>query len=417
MQRYIATIVLLMLLTGCSIKHFHSTYKSSSVDELLLEAQLLASQKLYTLANKYYQKVYELTKEPVILEEMIENSYLAHNFEEAMKLAKDAIRIYPTRKKFYELLATIYLAKKEYKKANYYINKAIKLKPSAKDYEFLASIYLIQKRYPLALKYYKSAYILQPSAKNVNAIAYIMFFYLDKRKDAIAYLETHTRIYGCQKSVCHTLASFYSLLNNLDGLVSVYKRLYKKYKEEVYAKKVFQFLVYSKKYKEAEEWARFVDNKEWLLLIYRKKRDFHKAFEIAMKLYKEKKDPKFLAQAAIFEFEGAKNKNKKLLKSVASKLETAIRTLKDPVYLNYLGYLYIDYDMDVKKGIELVKEALKKEPNSPYYLDSLAWGYYKIGKCKEALKIIKKVYNNLHLQEDEIKLHLQKIQECVKEKH
>ena len=50
--------------------------------------------------------------------------------------------------------------------------------------------------------------------------------------------------------------------------------------------------------------------------------------------------------------------------------------------------------MDIKKGIKLVKEALLKEPNSPFYLDSLAWGYYKIGKCKEAKKIMNKFVKN-----------------------
>ena len=68
--------------------------------------------------------------------------------------------------------------------------------------------------------------------------------------------------------------------------------------------------------------------------------------------------------------------------------------------------------MDIKKGIKLVKEALLKEPNSPFYLDSLAWGYYKIGKCKEAKKIMKKLVKNS--KEKEILMHWKKINECLK---
>ena len=415
MQRYIIVVTTLLLVSGC-VHPQHPGKQQPSVDILLLEAKLLESQGLYTIANKYYKKIYKITDSPIILEKMIENSYMANRLKDAEILVKDAIRKFPTRKRFYEQLGTIYYAMKEYEKAAKYIQKALELAPSAKDYEFLGSIYLMQKKYQLALKYYKSAYSIHPSAKSVNSIAYIMFFYLDKQKEAIAYLETHTRIYGCQKSVCHTLASFYGLLNDIDGLISVYKRLYEKYKEKSYAKKVGQFLIYKKDYVEAKKWAQKIGEKELLLSIYKLQKDYKKAFEIAMRLYEEKKEAKFLAQAAIFEFESAKKRDKKLLKSVAAKLEKAIQKIKDPIYLNYLGYLYIDYDIDIKRGIKLVKEALQKEPNSPYYLDSLAWGYYKIGRCKEALSIIKKVYYDLRFQDDEIQLHLNKISKCAKEK-
>ena len=415
MHRYIAFILVLLFVSGCALKQPSKSFDEARLDSLLLEATFLESQKLYDLANQYYKQVYDLTNEPIILQKMINNSYLANRLDEAISLAQEGIKKYPKNKKFYEQLSSIYFAKKEYDKAAQYIQKAIQLAPEAKDYEFLGSIYLAQKRYQLALKYYKSAYALQPSQKSVNTIAYIMFFYLEKQKEAIAYLETHTRIYGCQKSVCHTLASFYSLLNDIDGLISVYKRLYENYHEVPYAQKVAQLYIYQKEYEKAKRWAKKVDDKELLLSIYKLQKDFDKAYEVAMQLYKEKKDPKFLAQAAIFEFEGAKVKDRKLLRSVASKLEKAIKKDRDPIYLNYLGYLYIDYDIDVPRGVKLVKEALQKEPDSPYYLDSLAWGYYKLGKCKEALKLIKKVYYDLHFQDDEIQLHLREISKCAKE--
>ena len=54
----------------------------------------------------------------------------------------------------------------------------------------------------------------------------------------------------------------------------------------------------------------------------------------------------------------------------------------------------IDHDMDVKKGISLVKKALEKKPDNGYYLDSLAWGYYKLGEVKKAEKIQEKAIEN-----------------------
>jgi tetratricopeptide (TPR) repeat protein len=76
----------------------------------------------------------------------------------------------------------------------------------------------------------------------------------------------------------------------------------------------------------------------------------------------------------------------------AGKWQEAADTLKkaleknpdDPSVLNYLGYLLIDYDMNVKEGVSLVKKALKEKPDNGYYLDSLAWGYYKLGDLEKA---------------------------------
>ena len=415
MSRYII-FILMIFLSGCTLKQPSNNYNEALVDSLLVKAMFLESQKLYKLANQYYKNIYHITENPIILHKIINNYYLANKFDTALSFANQGIKQFPNDKKFYEQLATIYFAKKEYKKAINSIQKALEIFPEAKDYEFLGSLYLAQKRYQLALKYYKSAYALQPTEKNVNTIAYIMFFYLERQKEAIAYLETHSRIYGCQQSVCHTLVSFYSLQNNIEGLISVYKRLFKNYHEIEYAKKIAELYIYQKEYKKAERWAKITDNKQLLLSIYKLQKNYKKAYKIVLQLYKEKKDPKYLAQAAIFEFEGTKVKDKKLLQSVASKLEKAIKKKRDPIYLNYLGYLYIDYDINILRGIKLVKEALKKEPDSPYYLDSLAWGYYKLGKCKEALRLIKRVYYDLNFKDDEIQLHLQQISKCAKEK-
>ena len=47
-------------------------------------------------------------------------------------------------------------------------------------------------------------------------------------------------------------------------------------------------------------------------------------------------------------------------------------------------YEVITNDVDPEAGIGYVKAALQQEPASPFYLDSLAWGYYKLGRCSEA---------------------------------
>jgi tetratricopeptide (TPR) repeat protein len=108
-----------------------------------------------------------------------------------------------------------------------------------------------------------------------------------------------------------------------------------------------------------------------------------------------------------------KNKDKKSLESVIKEFESAIDKSDNPLFLNYYGYILIDHDIDVKKGIKYVKEALKKEPDSPYYLDSLAWGLYKINECKEAKEIMQRVLDMM--KEKEVIEHMNEIKKCLGE--
>ena len=123
-----------------------------------------------------------------------------------------------------------------------------------------------------------------------------------------------------------------------------------------------------------------------------------------------------LGQSAIFEYESTKNKNNKIMqKSVVNKLTKVVNKKKDGIYLNYLGYLLIDHDIDVRKGLAYVQEALKIESNSIYYLDSLAWGYYKLGECKKAQNVINRVKNMEGSSNKEVVKHIEMIDKCNKE--
>ena len=97
-----------------------------------------------------------------------------------------------------------------------------------------------------------------------------------------------------------------------------------------------------------------------------------------------------------------------------SKLDKVITQNRDAVYMNYLGYILIDHDIDLKKGMKYIREALKKKPNSGYYLDSLAWGYYKLGQCHKARKIMLKVMDLEGGNAPEILLHVKKINAWIK---
>ncbi|HOJ64300.1 MAG TPA: tetratricopeptide repeat protein [Spirochaetota bacterium] len=65
----------------------------------------------------------------------------------------------------------------------------------------------------------------------------------------------------------------------------------------------------------------------------------------------------------------------------------------DPYNLNAkntFAYLLCDYNIDIQKALELLREVIRIKPDNPAYLDSLGWAYYKKGDIKASLASLKK---------------------------
>jgi len=54
-----------------------------------------------------------------------------------------------------------------------------------------------------------------------------------------------------------------------------------------------------------------------------------------------------------------------------------------PAANNYLGYLYADKGIKPQEAVALIERALKAEPESGAYMDSLGWAYYKMGTAND----------------------------------
>ncbi len=286
------------------------------------------------------------------------------------------------------------------------------------DYILLSDIYVKQKKFDMAIKYLESAYTKNYNEKILDKMAIILYVNLQRKKDAIAQLETHSRIHGCSELICTRLAGFYSNDNNIDGLLSVYLRLYELDKNEDIAQKIVQIYAYKKEYMKLMEFLQKSKYDDKLLLqLYTNAKKYKEASKLAEEIYKESGEVDYLGQSAIFEYETASDKESKTLhKNVIQKLKKVVQTEKMPLYLNYLGYLLIDHEIDVKDGMEYVQKALEIEPNSAYYLDSLAWGYFKLGDCQRADEILQKVVTLKGGSDDEVVAHVKEIAKCLKKK-
>jgi len=61
-----------------------------------------------------------------------------------------------------------------------------------------------------------------------------------------------------------------------------------------------------------------------------------------------------------------------------------------PDALNFLGYSLAEQERDLERALLLIENALKIRPDNGYFVDSLAWVYYKMKKFKRAWKEIKR---------------------------
>jgi tetratricopeptide (TPR) repeat protein len=52
---------------------------------------------------------------------------------------------------------------------------------------------------------------------------------------------------------------------------------------------------------------------------------------------------------------------------------------------NYIGYMWVDRNMNLEDGGNMIRKALELEPNNGAYIDSLGWYYYHLGDYNRAL--------------------------------
>jgi len=58
----------------------------------------------------------------------------------------------------------------------------------------------------------------------------------------------------------------------------------------------------------------------------------------------------------------------------------------EPLILNYLGYSWVDRNEHIDKALELIKKAVSLKPDDGYYVDSLGWAYFRMGRYPEAVE-------------------------------
>lgn len=289
----------------------------------------------------------------------------------------------------------------------------------ARDYELYAETQLKLDNYKPARDALMQSYVTTFNHDIAERIALIDYTQLDQKKEAIAFLEKHIGSHGNASVVGRRLAGFYADGGEFDKAGKMYEQTYDLVPEPMVAQETIRVYLYQKNYPKLIKFLEKSEvNDEMLLEAYVQEKEFAKASALAAKLYEKENNPRFLAQSSVFMYENAKDKkDPEMITQVVEGLKKASIDYKEPLYLNYLGYMLIDHDLNITEGMDYVRQALLKQPDSPYYIDSLAWGHYKLGECAEALRLIKQVESMIGTGEEEVRDHLKAIEKCkIKEK-
>lgn len=337
--------------------------------------------------DKVLNEIVGLKEEEQILRFYAYSLLKVNKKDESLKIANRLINEY-TNEINYELLGSIYLDLKEYKKSYNMFNKSFEINNSANALMTLTNIqyfYLLDNE---NAKHTIEEYFKKEKTYNYNLFLQLLTFYEKDKNESKA-------------------------LNLLENVINFYKEQNNKIVVENTQKLYIRYLAMHDIHKAIKYVKENVQNDEILLNLYRSAKQTNNAYILLNKMYSKTNNLDYLAQIAIIEFEKSDDKLT-VLNSVIVKFEKVLEKLSNPVYENYLAYLLIDFDKDYKKGLILVNKALKKEPENIAYIDTLAWGEYKINNCSKAYALMKKVVDKVGLEDNEIKLHWEKIQECYK---
>ncbi len=433
MSRYLLTILAaLLLLAGCSYKSATSAHKAGVGTEkpayrhfkyendYIIHALYYKEHKAYARAYTLFKELYDKTSNPEYLREAVKLLIALKDYDEALKDLKILVQKDPGNVELYRLMTIAYIKLGKKEEALKSANRALEIDPdNIQNVDMTASIYMMDGDNQKAYKAYEKYYEKHHDDESLIRMASILYHKLKNRNKTVNLLESHSKIIGCSEKVCLFLAEIYRQENDLDNLASVYSRLYEVTGKSDYAQKAAEIYTYEKRYKKAIEILEASDADERLLLaVLKQSREYKKALALAKKLYEETLDPIWQAEYGVLLYEAAEKKDDpELLKRVERALLSAFKKgVNEALYLNYLGYLLIDHDLDIPRGMKLVEKALKEVPDSPFYLDSLAWGYYKLGNCTKAEQIMKRVVEKMGLDDKEIKSHWEKINRCRSKK-
>lgn len=395
---------------------FVFVYGENLEDDKIFEALSLIDVGDYKSAIEIYNELYNSTNKLEYLEEVIKLSMVIGDTSNALKYIQTYQNLDNKNLKVKYILANIYMMQRNINEAILIYEDIIKLEDkdvlNKINFKTLGGLYALKKEYKIAKKYLMQSYEIEKDSHTLLLITSTSIS-LNDFKSSVPLIEDYFKE-NIDANFVQVITQLSFNTTSLEELESLFASYYEKYPNKTNANNLFIVYVINGKLDSALLLANKYDlNLEPIIDKYLLLKDYKNARDILVKLMDKKDDSYYYGILAIIDFEEAQDKES-ILDNVIKNFKIALKDDTNPTFANYLGYLLIDYDIDINEGIKYVKEALKEEPNNPAYLDSLAWGYYKLDKCNQSFEIINKIDKEIIDSEKEIKEHLEQIRKCLK---
>lgn len=396
---------------------FVFVYGQNIEDDKIFEALSFIDVGDYQSAIDIYNKLYESTNKLEYLQEVIRLSIFAGKTEDALQDIKKYQSIDNKNLQIKYALANIYTSLKDTDNAIVAYEDIIKLEnddfANKTNFKILGGLYALKKDFNNAQKYLMKSYEIQKDEHTLLLITSVDISLNDFNHSVPLIKDYFKEEINDDFAQVITQLSFIN--KHLDDVESLFVYYFDKYQNAINANNLFRVYVIDNNFDGALELAHKYDlNLETIVDKYLIMKDYKNARAVLKEMMAKKDDPYYYGVMAIIDFEEAGDK-KSVINDVIKNFKIALKANNYPLFENYLGYLLIDYDIDINEGIKYIKDALKEEPNNPAYLDSLAWGYYKLNKCKDAFNIINKIPKEIIDNEKEIKDHFEHIESCFKQ--
>ncbi|MBZ9733190.1 tetratricopeptide repeat protein [Mesorhizobium sp. CA18] len=120
--------------------------------------------------------------------------------------------------------------------------------------------------------------------------------------------------------------------------------------------------------------------------VYGSKEDFRSAASLYDKAVDQLKTPT-AANWNIFYQRGIAYERLKEWPKAEPNFRKALELQPDqPQVMNYLGYSWVDMNMNLKEGLAMIQKAVDLRPNDGYIVDSLGWAYFRMGRFDDAVR-------------------------------
>jgi len=360
----------------------------------------------------HYEKAISLNPADIISIFQLGTLYsLTSDYEKAVECFKTVTKLNPNIPMGYISLANCYeMLNQSYLAETAYL-KAISLdSTSIPAYTGLSEIYISQMNYSSVTTYLRYLITKQPDYNSHKLRYGIALVHLGQYEEAQSYLEPLVNKKDNSPLAKLYLGFIYHHNGNKTGAANFIKdsiiqasdeknilKLYSNYFSETH--QVPQSIDYLEKiYQQYPQYSSIAFS---LALSYE---SLNKP-DIAMSWYqtaykKNKNNPEIPYHMGIISLE-----NKKYEEAIGYLKESVTLSPDEPDYLNALGYVYVENNINFEEALKLLIKAVSLSPEKYYILDSLGWCYFKRGDYEKAVEYLEKSYK-INPNNSEMILHL-----------